>query len=112
MSDDKKTEKPLENPQIYVEVVPRNKTNPAHQEAAKNLEEKLEENVKKALEENKDGGKDKQFRAAEQETKKAGEATSSEKIKKIKVGVGGHDEAGDHEERDWSVNPKEGKPAP
>ncbi len=111
MNDDKKSEKPLENSEIFVEVVPKNKNDPAHKEAAEKLKEKLEENVKKAIEENKSGGKDKQFKAAEQETKKAGENTNNEKIKKINVGVGGNVGAGDHEERDWSVNPKEGKPA-
>ncbi len=112
MSDDKKTEKPLKDPEVEVQVVPKNKYDKEHTEAAEQLEEKVKKNVEKAIEENKSGGKDKQFKAAEQETERAAESTGNEKIEQINVRVDGDDEAGNHEGRDWSKKPKEGKPTP
>ncbi len=117
MSDSKKPEtkesaKPLEDPDVYVCVIPKDDESPEHAEAAERIEEKLEENVKKALEENKSGGKEKQFEAAESEVKKAQESADPQKIEIIEVDVSGTDEEGDGEMRRWSVSPKENKPTP
>ena len=109
MSDNKKPEKPLESPEFAVSVIPKDKTNPDHQKTAENVQKKLKENVKRAIDENKSGGKTKQFEAAEKEIKKAGQGTDPVKIDKIKIHVAGKDEDGDLAERKLSVTPKEDK---
>lgn len=109
MSDDKKSEKPLENPEIYVNVTPKDDKNTDHKKTAEKVKEKLKENIKKAIEENKPGGKDKQFKAAEAETKKAKRGTDHRQIEKIKVRIGAKDGNGDAEDRGWTVAPKEVK---
>ncbi|MEK7131552.1 MAG: hypothetical protein AAB797_02345 [Patescibacteria group bacterium] len=116
MSDDKKPEKrepakPLKDPEVYVNVTPKDSKNPEHKEAAKKVQKKLEEKVKQAVEENKPGGQEKQFKAVEKETKKAGEGTDKNEIEKIKVRVAGKDEDGDVIDRGWGVTPKEDKSA-
>lgn len=110
MSDDKKPEKPLENPEVYVSVTPKDGKNKEHKKLAEKVQKTLKENVKKALEENKPGGKDKQFEAVESETKKAGKSTNPGQIEKIKVRVAGKDGDGDIVDRGWAVAPKEVKP--
>ncbi len=112
MSDDKKTEKPLKDPEVTVGVEPKDANNEEHVRAAEKLEDKLEENLQKAVEENKSGGKEKQFEAVESEVKKAKESANPEQIETIDVLVGGTNEDGDGEGRAWSIRPKENKPAP
>lgn len=114
MSDDKKSEKPLENPEVHVSVTPKDSKNKEENQKNKDTAEKvqktLKEKVKKALEENRPGGKDKQFEAAESETKKAGKGTDPGQIGKIKVRIAGKDGDGDIVDRGWMVVPKEVKP--
>jgi hypothetical protein len=113
MSDDKKSEKkPLENPEIYVNVTPKDEKNADHKKTAEKVKEKLKENIRKAIEENKPGGKEKQFEAAESETKKAGRGANPSQIEKIKVRVAGKDGDNDVHNHEWTVTPKEGKPTP
>lgn len=112
MSDDKKKEAPLKNPEVQVEVSPKDSRNPDHRREAEKIGRNLKDKVKRAVEENESGGKDKQFDAAEKEAKKAGQGVSKERIDKIKVGVDGTDEDGDKVGKGWSVKPKEGKPNP
>ena len=112
MSDDKKPPKPLEEPKVSVHVTPKDNENNEHKKAAKKVEKTLKENVEKAIEKNKSGGQEKQFKAAKDETDRAGEGTSKEKIKEIEVSVSGKDEKGDEEKRGYTVIPKEGKPTP
>jgi hypothetical protein len=116
MSDDKKSEKnkpakPLENPDVFVNVVPKDAKNPEHKKMADRIEKNLKENVKKAIEENKRNGQEKQFGAAESETKKAGQSANKREVEKINVRVAGKDGDGDVAHRGWSVTPKEGKPS-
>lgn len=112
MSDDKKSEKPLEDPEIYVNVTPKDGEDSEHTEAAERVEKKLAEKIEQALEENKSGGKEKQFEAAESEVKKAKESADPQQIEVIDVEVDGTNQEGDREGRAWSVIPKENKPAP
>ena len=113
MSDDKKTEKPpLNDPDVNVQVTPKDITDHEHIDAAEKLADKLGKNLQKAVEENKSGGKEKQFAAAESEVKKAKESADPKKIESIDVLVGGTNEDGDGEGRAWSVAPKENKPLP
>lgn len=112
MSDDKKQEKPLEDPEVYVTVVPKDDRNPEHKKAAGTTEKKVREEVKKAVEQSKQGGKDKQFDAAESGVKRAGEGTDPKKIDRIRVRVVGKDSDGDGVAKEWTVTPKEGKPIP
>ena len=111
MSDEKKPTKPLKNPEVHVNVVPKNKGDQDHKKIAENVQKKLGENVKRALEEKKSDGKEKQFEAAENEAKKAAEGTNSQEIEKIRVRVIGRDEDGDKTGHEWEVTPKENKSA-
>ena len=65
MSDEKKPEKPLKNPQIHVSVDPKDDGDPVNRKTAERVQEKLREKVKEAIEEKKPGGKEKQFDAVE-----------------------------------------------
>ena len=112
MSDNKKSEKPLENPDVFVNVTPKDARNPEHRKVADKVGRTLKENVKKAIADNKPGGAEKQLEAVGAETKKAGQGTSQQEIDKIRVRVSDKDKDGDTAERVWSVTPKEGKPTP
>ena len=112
MSDGKKSKEPLGNPDVSVNVTPKDGINPEHRKAADKVKDALKENVKKGIADNKPGGAEKQFEAVGAETKKAGRGTSPEKIGRIRVRVAGTDQDGDAAERVWSVTPKEGKPTP
>lgn len=113
MSDnDKKQEKPLENPEIFVTAVPKDDRNPEHKKAASVAEKIVREEIKKAVKQSEPGGKSKQFDAAESEVKKAGQGTDPKKIDRIRVRVVGKDEDGDGVAKEWAVTPKEGKPRP
>lgn len=108
MADNKKpeqkaAEKPLENPSVNVNVTPQNEKNKAHVDAARTLKKKLEENIKKAVEKNSQGGQEKQFAAAKEETKKVGRDANPQEIKEVKVNVAGADKDGDTERRAWTV---------
>lgn len=107
MSDDKKPAKPLKDTEIVVTVVPKDDNNLEHEEAAERIERKLEENIEKALEDNKPGGKEKQFEAVESEIKKAKESAAPQQIEVIDVEVNGTNEDGDREGWARSVTPKE-----
>ncbi len=117
MSDVKKPEqkdppKPLEKPHVEVNVIPKDENNNTQRDAARTLRQKLKDNIKKVVQENKPGGKEKQFEAAKEQTKKVGRDSNPEQIKEIRVNVSGTDQDGDHERRAWIVAPKENKPTP
>ncbi len=116
MSDDKKTEKPLENPKVDVVVKPKDANTPDQKrtfdKTAETVKKKIRENVEKTIKENESEGKDKQFKAVEKEVKKAGESVSPNHIKEIEVNVSGKDGDGDTEKRGYTVKPKEGRPKP
>lgn len=110
MSDkDKKPEKPLENPKVYVNVVPKDDKKTEHHDAAEKAGKTLKENVEKAIEKNKPGGKEKQFDAADSEVKKAEQGTNPKQIDKIRVRVVDKDKDGNGVAREWTVTPKEDK---
>lgn len=109
MSEDKKKEGPLNNPKVKVDVVPKEGRNPDHKKEAEKVKEKLTEKINKAVSDSKSGGKEKQFDAAEAETKKAAEGVDGKKVDKIKVSVEGTDKDGHDVSKGWGVKPKEGK---
>ena len=116
MSDSKKPEqkdppKPLEKTHIHVDVIPKDENNDRQKDTARTLRQKLKDNIKKAVDQNKQGGKEKQFEAAREETKKVGRDTDSSQVKEIRVNVSGTDQDGDRERHAWTVIPKENKPA-
>lgn len=112
MSDDKKKEAPLKDPKVGVDVVPKDSRSKDHRDAAKKVAEKLKEKIDQAVSDNKSGGKEKQFDAAEAEVDKAADGTDNRKIEKIKVLVEGKDDAGNDVAKGWGKKPKEGKPNP
>lgn len=113
MSDkDKKPEKALEDPKVSVEVTPKDDTKPEHRKEAQRVGRNLKENAEKAVKENERGGLEKQFKAADDETKRAGQSADPTKIEEIKVGVTGKDPDGHKVNRELTVTPGEGKPKP
>lgn len=98
MSTEKKTEQPMTDPKVDVTVAPKEKTNPG---PAKKLEDQIKNGVKKAIEQNKSGGAEKQFDAAKEETKRATQDANPGEIKKIVVKVS-NDNGRDKEERVWT----------
>jgi hypothetical protein len=116
VSDDKKPEakepaKPLSNPEVNVNVIPQNEKVKEHKDAARTLQKQLTEQIKKAVEKNIPGGKDKQFEAVKEETKKVGNDADPRHIKEVRVNVAGTDQDGDTEKRTYTV-PTEKTKAP
>lgn len=96
MSDQKnEAEKPLQDHEVEVFVMPKDPDNRDHDEAADKLAEKVTERVNEAIEKNAAGGKDKQLKAVEEEAKKAAGDTDSDKIEEVEVTVRGKDADGD-----------------
>ncbi|TSC83747.1 MAG: hypothetical protein G01um101413_887 [Parcubacteria group bacterium Gr01-1014_13] len=96
MSDqENEAEKPLQDTEVEVFVMPKDPDNPDHDEAADKLDEKVTERVKEAIEKNAPGGKSKQLKAVEEEAKKAARDTDPDKIGEVEVTVHGKDGDGD-----------------
>ena len=107
MADEKKdAPKPLEKEEVHVTVTPKDPKDPDHRRAAEKVKTTVKEQVKKALDDNKSGGAQKQLDAAEKKIDEAKERTSPNQIEKINVKVKGKDGDGDDVTRERSVKPK------
>lgn len=118
MTDDDKgtapkpvAEPPLKNPKVDVTVTPK-ETNDRGQSMenrkySHRVEESLEKEIKKQLDDNKGGGAKKQLDAAEKAADGAKKGADPKKIVKIKIKVGGEVD-GDKVSREKTVTPKEG----
>lgn len=107
MVDEKKdAPKPLEKEEVHVSVKPKDPKDPAHRQVAEKVKANVEKEVKKALDDNKSGGVQKQLDAAEKKIDDAKNGTSPNQIEKISVKVKGKDGDGDEVSRERSVKPK------
>jgi hypothetical protein len=108
---EKKAEPPLENPKVDVTVTPKDGSNRQekkdNKEYADSVKEKVEKEVKKQLDANKDGGAKKQLDAAEKVADGAKQGADKSKVEKIKIKVEGEVD-GDKVTREKTVTPKGG----
>jgi len=115
-NDKKDAPKPIEKERIHVTVTPE-KGKDAQDAARKKeysqkVKDRLKEEVRKAVSDNKGAGAEKQLDAAKQKTEDAGQQVSREAVKEIKVKVEG-ESGGKPISKEVTVEPKEGaKPPP
>ncbi len=109
MADDKPAEKkeaPLKNPEVHIEVTPRQK---GDKEYAQKVKENLREQVKQDIEKSKKDGATKQLEAAEKGADTAKKQVDAQKVTKVRVKVEGEvGPDGDKVSKEKTVTPKEG----
>ncbi len=112
MADDKeqtKKEPPLKNPEVHVEVTPREKRDSSQKEYAERVKETIKKEVREKLKEAEGGGAKKQLDAAEKVADDAKTKVDPKKIQRVRIKVEGEvGPDGDKISREKTVVPKEG----
>lgn len=102
--------RPIEKEKIHVTVVPKDPKNPEHQQYRDKIKPRIKEDIRKTLDDNKDGGSKKQLDGADKKLDDIKRQIDPGKVKEVEVKVEGEVGGKPMKPHTTTVKPDEGKP--